>query len=279
MSRSSPVTESDPTASAEWNNGCDFAMVQLCKYLSVDPKSVNWDAATETVDGDVQAVIGNILRAKFGEDWGPGDGVAQGQQDQQMLDDMTLADNVRRRVIEECALVAEGFDAACNSPRMKLFEEAGLVIAVYKRDGEIGAAIRALADTSTDRTAPAQIPDLPGMQGAVQYRRKDGGYGDRWITMAMFDGTLAAESYCSQQRKDDAWPFEYRVIGLPASPDTSADHEPGCQSGDFGPCDCAQSSPVRHTCSSQYKMRELPDPNCPACTPAQSPPVHTREGE
>jgi len=65
--------------------------------------------------------------------------------------------------------------------------------------------------------------DLPGMQGAVQYRRKDGGYGDRWITMAMFDGTLAAESYCSQQRKDDAWPFEYRVIGLPASPDTSTD--------------------------------------------------------
>jgi hypothetical protein len=51
--------------------------------------------------------------------------------------------------IERCALVAEGFDAACNSPRMKLFEEAGLVIAVYKRDGEIGAAIRALADTST----------------------------------------------------------------------------------------------------------------------------------
>lgn len=62
----------------------------------------------------------------------------------------------RKAVIEECALVAEGFDAACNSPRMKLFEEAGLVIAVYKRDGEIGAAIRALAqgpDTSTDRAS------------------------------------------------------------------------------------------------------------------------------
>ena len=29
---------------------------------------VNWDAATETLDGDVQAVIGNILRARFGED-------------------------------------------------------------------------------------------------------------------------------------------------------------------------------------------------------------------
>ena len=60
-------------------------------------------------------------------------------------------DDARSQAIEECALVAEGFDAACNSPRMKLFEEAGLVIAVYRRDGEIGAAIRALADTSTDR--------------------------------------------------------------------------------------------------------------------------------
>jgi hypothetical protein len=47
--------------------------------------------------------------------------------------------------IESSALVAEGFDAACDSPRMKLFVEAGLVVAVYKRDGEIGAAIRALA--------------------------------------------------------------------------------------------------------------------------------------
>lgn len=65
--------------------------------------------------------------------------------------------------IERCALVAEGFDAACNSPRMKLFEEAGLVIAVYKRDGEIGAAIRALSDTSTDRpTIPNILIDSRG---------------------------------------------------------------------------------------------------------------------
>jgi hypothetical protein len=46
----------------------DFTMVQLCKVLGVDPESVNWDAATETFTGDVQAVIGNILRAKFGDD-------------------------------------------------------------------------------------------------------------------------------------------------------------------------------------------------------------------
>jgi hypothetical protein len=62
--RSSPDSEPD-------HEGIDFALEQLCKFLDVDPASVNWDAATETVDGDVQAVIGNILRAKFGEDWGP----------------------------------------------------------------------------------------------------------------------------------------------------------------------------------------------------------------
>lgn len=61
------------------------------------------------------------------------------------------AGKLRAAVIEECALVAEGFDAAVDSPRMKLFVEAGLVMAIYKRDGEIGAAIRALAHSSTER--------------------------------------------------------------------------------------------------------------------------------
>lgn len=70
--RNEPQSASeDPTASKEWNDGCDFAMTQLCKFLDVEPRSVSWDAATETVEGDVSAVIGNILRAKFGEDWGP----------------------------------------------------------------------------------------------------------------------------------------------------------------------------------------------------------------
>lgn len=51
----------------------DFALVQLCKVLGVDPEKINWDAATETFTGDVQAVIGNILRAKYGDNWGPDD--------------------------------------------------------------------------------------------------------------------------------------------------------------------------------------------------------------
>jgi hypothetical protein len=46
-------------------------MQQLCSFLGVDPKSVVWDAATEALDGDVQSVMGNIMRAKYGEDWGP----------------------------------------------------------------------------------------------------------------------------------------------------------------------------------------------------------------
>lgn len=61
----------DPTSDERWNAGCDFAMTQLCRFLGVDPATVDWDAATETLDGDVQSVIGKILRAKLGEDWGP----------------------------------------------------------------------------------------------------------------------------------------------------------------------------------------------------------------
>ncbi len=59
----------DPTASSEWNAGCDFALLELCTFLDVKPHDVSWDAATETVDGDVRAIIGNILRARLGEDW------------------------------------------------------------------------------------------------------------------------------------------------------------------------------------------------------------------
>jgi hypothetical protein len=50
------------------DRGVDFALEQLCLVLEVDPQSISWDAATETRDGDIQAVIGNILRAKFGEE-------------------------------------------------------------------------------------------------------------------------------------------------------------------------------------------------------------------
>lgn len=85
--RSSAGIEDDPTASTEWNAGCDFALTELCTFLGVDPQAVTWDAATETVDGDVRAVIGNILSAKYGEDWGPNDPA----QARQVTDEMVEA--------------------------------------------------------------------------------------------------------------------------------------------------------------------------------------------
>lgn len=69
MSTNGKAYANDPTDDPRWNDGCDFAMTQLCAFLGVDPESVRWDAATETVEGDIQAVIGNIFRAKFGDDW------------------------------------------------------------------------------------------------------------------------------------------------------------------------------------------------------------------
>jgi ABC-type branched-subunit amino acid transport system substrate-binding protein len=92
---------------------------------------------------------------------------------------------------------------------------------VYRTQDDNGLEQSQYVDFAMDVLAAltpdvAQPPAEPGMQAAVQYRRKDGGYGPGWITMAMFDGTLAAEAYCSQQRTDDKWPFEYRAVELTA---------------------------------------------------------------
>lgn len=64
-----PNWRDDPSADERWNVGLDFGQEQLCAVLGVDPGAVSWDAATETLDGDVQAVIGNILTAWAGDDW------------------------------------------------------------------------------------------------------------------------------------------------------------------------------------------------------------------
>jgi hypothetical protein len=72
LSQPHPVDENwrdDPSADERWNAGIDYGQTQLCAVLGVDPTSVSWDAATETLDGDVQSVIGNILTARFGDDW------------------------------------------------------------------------------------------------------------------------------------------------------------------------------------------------------------------
>lgn len=62
----------DPAADERWNDGCDFVMQQLCAVLAVEQESVTWEAATETVDGDVQAVLRNILDAGLGGGWRDG---------------------------------------------------------------------------------------------------------------------------------------------------------------------------------------------------------------
>lgn len=61
----------DPTDDSRWNDGCDFALTQLCAFLGIDEKSVRWDTATETVEGDVTAVISSIFEAKFGDGFDP----------------------------------------------------------------------------------------------------------------------------------------------------------------------------------------------------------------
>lgn len=59
----------DPATNERWNDGVDFTMMQLRAVLRVAPEVVTWDAATETLDGDVRSVIGNILTKAMGDDW------------------------------------------------------------------------------------------------------------------------------------------------------------------------------------------------------------------
>lgn len=61
--------EEDLASDDRWNAGVNYAIERLCEILGVDPKAVNWDAATETLDGDVMSVICNVLVAAYGEEW------------------------------------------------------------------------------------------------------------------------------------------------------------------------------------------------------------------
>lgn len=49
--------------------GVDFAIERLALVLGLDVNDFSWDAATEEYDGDVRAVIGNALNARFGDEW------------------------------------------------------------------------------------------------------------------------------------------------------------------------------------------------------------------
>ena len=61
--------DEDLASDERWNAGVDYAITQLCEMLGVDPNAISWDAATETLDGDVCSVIGNALRAAYGDEW------------------------------------------------------------------------------------------------------------------------------------------------------------------------------------------------------------------
>ena len=64
-----PIDAADLAEDSRWNAGVDYAITQLCVMLGVDPAKINWDAATETLDGDVMSVLGNALRAAYGDEW------------------------------------------------------------------------------------------------------------------------------------------------------------------------------------------------------------------
>lgn len=66
----SSIHEAEPVgANGELDAGINYAIERLCEILDIDPKSISWDAATETMDGDVSSVICNVLIAAYGEEW------------------------------------------------------------------------------------------------------------------------------------------------------------------------------------------------------------------
>lgn len=69
-----------------------------------------------------------------------------------------------------------------------------------------------------------------GLTFLIQYRRKDTGV--RWHNMASFDGELAAMRYFQQQDRDNACPWEYRMVDIEngtmtAQTRTDTSEEPG----------------------------------------------------
>lgn len=59
----------EPRDSDDFEAGVDYAIEALAEVLEIDVNSFSHDAATETLEGDVKAVIGNALNAALGDDW------------------------------------------------------------------------------------------------------------------------------------------------------------------------------------------------------------------
>jgi hypothetical protein len=164
----------DPSSDERWNAGVDLVMMSLCDYLGVDPHEVTWDAATETVDGDISAVIGNILRTKFGEGWGPSDGAIyaavsnaetpEGERAETLREiDSRLGDLAQGKIdpatVEACAKIAEAQKETFLSPQYASNQPFGSLCERFACD-EVAKAIRALAIPSTPSADPMTRPHL-----------------------------------------------------------------------------------------------------------------------
>lgn len=143
----------DPSADERWNAGLDFGMVQLCTVFGVDPHTVNWDAATETLDGDVCAAIGNILRTKYGDDFDPTAPVSTAAGEAVALDSAS-AGKASEAIFDYCDSNLTMMDA-CGMDTIKaqqLFDAAKILRNMFR--GEYPAAV------------PAAQPD--GVREALQ---------------------------------------------------------------------------------------------------------------
>jgi len=96
------------------------------------------------------AAIGNILFGHIEPIIIALRGHAQCSEDQRTLDDMTLAHNVRKSTIEECAKVAEAQAKTFLSPQYASNQPFGSLCERFACE-EVAKAIRALTDTRPDR--------------------------------------------------------------------------------------------------------------------------------
>lgn len=53
----------------DFHEGVSYGIEALAHVLGIDVNSFSHDAATETMEGDVKAVISNALTARFGDEW------------------------------------------------------------------------------------------------------------------------------------------------------------------------------------------------------------------
>lgn len=61
--------QDDPSSDERWMAGFEYTVVQLCILLDVDPKTINWDAGSETFDGDVRSVLAGVMVRAYGDEW------------------------------------------------------------------------------------------------------------------------------------------------------------------------------------------------------------------